>query len=430
MTLLYTETKEKRPRIDISKFSDEEKRNMEREADDKIARVRANIAFSHIFWGYLLCSLESKPLYNGFGTLATDGYFLYYDPYGYLHHWSDEELEFAILHEISHCAFGHYWRCGNRNKRIWNIATDYIINWILVNNEKLKMPEDPQLLYENKYDETLSAEVVYADLMIDRDAAMEKLKQLLEDADLFEDCIGNEEGNDEDGCGKSIEELTGGMVTEGDIRDEQWWKDKVQSAQTYAKSRGTMPSYLEHLIGELVEPALPWKEILREYITSNHNNDFRMLPANKRFLWQDVCLPSVKGNHLELAVALDTSGSISDSVAQQFLSEVRAIAEVYDSFEIHYMQCDADVKFYQVLTNEDEDNWPMQIVGRGGTRFEPVFQKLEEEDYEPPLLIYMTDGMGSFPEQPLYNVLWISDNERSKYPWGDVLVVDIHDDRL
>ena len=385
--------------------------------------------------------------YNNFGTLATDGYFLYVDPVGLIHEWSDEELESVIIHEISHCIFGHYWRCGNRNARVWNLATDYVINWIITNNMNLKLPTNPACLYDDKYNDQLSAEAIYADLMRDREAAMEMLKNALEDPDFFEECMnaangegkgkGDKDGEDKSegeggegqGDGVSVEQLTGGLISSSELRDEQWWQDKVQSARTYSKSQGQMPAYLEQMIGDFMEPKLPWRDILRDFIRNSHNYDYKMLPPHKKFMWMGVALPSINSNHLELSVVLDTSGSISDSAAQQFISETRAIAESFDSFEIHYMLCDADVKYYRVLTNEDEDDWPMDFIGRGGTSFIPPFKRLEEEDYQPPLLIYMTDGYGSFPEEPEYPVLWISDNDNSSYPWGDVLVIDIHDER-
>ena len=50
-------------------------------------------------------------------------------------------------------------------------------------------------------------------------------------------------------------------------------------------------------------------------------------------------------------------------------------------------------------------------LGGGGTRFEPVFDHIaaDTEHDTPECLIYLTDGLGSFPDrEPDYPVLWAS----------------------
>ncbi len=45
----------------------------------------------------------------------------------------DEQL-FLFAHEICHIAFNHVFRCENRIVKLWNIATDAVINALLVND--------------------------------------------------------------------------------------------------------------------------------------------------------------------------------------------------------------------------------------------------------------------------------------------------------
>ena len=378
------------------------------------------------FWTYLLCSLDITPKNTGFGTVATDGYKLYYDPLGHIHEWSTQELEGAIVHEIAHCAFGHYWRCGSRDPLIWNMATDYIINYILREHEKITLP--PNTLFDPLFTSELSAEALYSILIKDKEKAIEKLKEILDDPELFKQAIDNANGNG-DGDGHGGITIDGIPVNPGDIRDEDWWKEKLQQAGIFAKTRGTLPGYLENLIGDFVEPKLPWRELLREFITQMNVNDYRTLPPKKKYVWMGVYLADVKKEELEVCVVMDTSGSVSDEEAAQFISEIRAIADAYENYSIRYMQCDASVKFDEVLTKENEHNWPMHIVGRGGTSFKPPFERLEEDDYTPPILIYLTDLGGDFPLEPYYPVLWISTVESASHPWGDRINIDVNDRR-
>ncbi len=61
---------------------------------------------------------------------------------------------------------------------------------------------------------------------------------------------------------------------------------------------------------------------------------------------------------------------------------------------------------------------PTGIYGRGGTRFTPVFEWLDESGRRPDLLVYFTDADGQFPKlEPGFPVLWLIKG-RGKVPWG------------
>ena len=73
------------------------------------------------------------------GTAATDGHRIIYSP-KFFSTLSDEQKQFVFAHEVMHVAFNHILRSKGRNQRLWNIATDSVINQIL-KNEKLPMME-------------------------------------------------------------------------------------------------------------------------------------------------------------------------------------------------------------------------------------------------------------------------------------------------
>ena len=66
---------------------------------------------------------------NGIPTAATDGECIYYHKDALKH--SEDELKFLFAHEICHIAFDHINRSENRDKEVWNIATDAVINAFL-----------------------------------------------------------------------------------------------------------------------------------------------------------------------------------------------------------------------------------------------------------------------------------------------------------
>lgn len=73
------------------------------------------------------------------GTAATDGHQIIYSP-KFFSTLSDEQKQFIFAHEVMHVAFNHILRSKGRNQRLWNIATDSVINQIL-KNEKLPLAE-------------------------------------------------------------------------------------------------------------------------------------------------------------------------------------------------------------------------------------------------------------------------------------------------
>ena len=62
--------------------------------------------------------------------------------------------------------------------------------------------------------------------------------------------------------------------------------------------------------------------------------------------------------------------------------------------------------------------------GRGGTDFRPVFEWVAREAPEA-LVLYATDGLGSFPERkPVNAVIWLlTDSETARMSFGAVVHV-------
>lgn len=61
------------------------------------------------------------------GTAGTDGKTIYYNP-NFIESITDEEQTFIFAHEICHIAFDHIFRSEGKDKDLWNIATDSVIN--------------------------------------------------------------------------------------------------------------------------------------------------------------------------------------------------------------------------------------------------------------------------------------------------------------
>jgi predicted metal-dependent peptidase len=137
-------------------------------------------------------------------------------------------------------------------------------------------------------------------------------------------------------------------------------------------------------------------------------------------------LPSLKSESVRLALAIDTSGSISDDQLQQFISEVQAILDLNLMVTIYYMECDAEIhKVFELHSRDDVLRVVGKLTGRGGTDFRPVFREIERDGLDIEGLIFLSDGDGTYPAKaPEYKVMWILTQDW-KVPFGEVAIMEV-----
>lgn len=132
-------------------------------------------------------------------------------------------------------------------------------------------------------------------------------------------------------------------------------------------------------------------------------------------LYDDVPLIEPRENDEEkqldtLVIAVDTSGSCSGTIAEQFMREVKGLLqdarEYINQKEIIIIQCDYSIQNEEHITIdefEDSSICKGELYGFGGTSFIPVFNRIqqlrEEEEIKIGGLIYLSDGEGDFPEE-------------------------------
>ena len=234
-------------------------------------------------------------------------------------------------------------------------------------------------------------------------------------------------GQGKDGNGQGHPWNCGGVLeapggADGQVTQKAEWEQAVRQAAQAAKAQGKLPSTLESLVESIVEPKLDWRSLLREFIeTCTDRTDYTWTRPNKAYAYYDTYLPSLYGEAAPaFAVAVDTSGSVSDQELAEFSAEIAAIASEVKPLTLTVIHCDAAVHKAESFERGEE----VRITtfhGRGGTDFRPPFEYVQKEALDIAALVYLTDLQGTFPDSPPpYPVLWIS-TTKEQAPWGQTV---------
>jgi predicted metal-dependent peptidase len=418
-------------------------------ADDaietKLSAARTRLILDKPFLGALVLRL---PLVAGdpkwCKTLATDARKLYYNR-AYIDALSLEQTQFVLAHEAMHCALSHFARRGHRDKHRWDVACDFAINPILVNDGLMPTP-DALLLRE--YD-GMTAEEIYP--LIDENPDQEPMDQHLYDENESESGQGNApqssppppppgDSNSGSGQGEQAPQEGQGSGSQGETDESHGggspppplseqerdalavqWQQRLAGAAQQAQQAGKLGGAMARLVDHLLQPQLPWRMLLARYMTRVAHDDYSyMRPSTRRE--GDAIFPSLRSAQTDLVVAIDTSGSVGDKEIGEFLAEINAIKGQMRA-RITLLACDADLAGGCPWVYEPWEPLepPQSLKGGGGTDFRPVFEWAGKQDQEPDLLVYFTDAEGEFPaREPHYPVIWLVKGKQP-VPWGQRL---------
>jgi len=371
---------------------------------EEFTKARSQLVLTNPFFGTL--SLRLKPIPNvDIETARTDGECIEYNPKWFLRLREQERIG-LIAHEVMHVALFHMIRRDNREPIRWNIAGDYVINGALIKS-KFILPHTE--LIDPQYDD-MSTDNVYALLPEDIKDGTGPGDVLLVNSD------------DPGGCGAVIDHpsISDGSAT-GKFEAEI--EVAVQQAADIAKSMGKLPGHLQTLIEKALAPKVDWKMTLARFLRANNKSDFTWIKPNRRFISRGLYLPALHTPCLEeIAVAVDTSGSVSEDELLQFTGEITSILHDTNPERIHFLQCDTQVRSDDEYSRE---SLPLKITykGRGGTAFSPVTEYINEKHPGVSALVYLTDLESSdFGDQPPYPVLWVTTSS-TEAPYGEIIQI-------
>jgi predicted metal-dependent peptidase len=395
--------KMKKPDWSGKTFSESEKAKIL----DKLITARVGLLLRHPFFGNLATRMKMVEASDWCQTLATDGRNFYFN-LGFVNQLNPKECEFGFAHEVLHNVFDHMGRREGRDPQLSNIAADYATNQILKDERIGTVPSIIKIFQDDKY-RGKSYEEIYNELYdkadkIDISQLGELLDEHLDGDGDSED--GDGEGGDGDQQGKGRPKLT--AEEKKQIRDEI---KEAMVAAAQSAGAGRMPGAIARMIKDFTEPKMDWRQLLRMNIQSILKSNFSFARPNRKSQQCGAILPGMMNEEtIDVSVAIDMSGSISDAMAKDFLSEVKGIMDEYKDFKLDLWCFDTQVYNYAKFTGDSADDiMSYDVKGGGGTDFDANWEFMKENDIQPKKFIMFTDGYpcGSWGDEDYCDTLFV-----------------------
>jgi predicted metal-dependent peptidase len=392
---------------------------------EKLTTARVGLLLKAPFFGNMATRMQLKDASDWCPTAATNGRDFYYNK-DFVSKLSVKKLEFLFGHEILHCVLDHFGRAGSRDRQLCNIAQDFAVNQILVDERVGEKITEVQICLDSKY-RGMAWEEIYDDLYdkAEKISLPELLKQLgdLLDEHINEDGQGGKgEKSDKEGKGP------GGMTKE----EAQKIRDEIKEAMLQsaaAAGAGKTPAGIQRLIKDLTEPKMNWRQLVRQEIQSIVRNDYSFTRPSRKGWQTGAILPGmIPDTTIDVAIAIDMSGSIGEEDATTFLSEIKGIMDQYEDFKITLFCFDTEIYNCQTITQDNsQDLLDYECQGGGGTDFEACYNFMKEQGIEPKKFIMFTDGWpcGSWGDESYCDTLFIvKGNTSAEAPFGQTVIYE------
>ncbi|MEM4680542.1 MAG: VWA-like domain-containing protein [Nanopusillaceae archaeon] len=314
---------------------------------------------------------------------------------------------FLILHELMHIVNKHIIYKYDTLK---NLAMDLVINDILsnvVNIELESLEEFKKLLGVYSF----------------KEYTWEEIYEMLQE---LESGGKNKKGNDNGDGGEMISEEI--IINEDALIEIE--KKLIHGLEMAEKTVG-LDSLGQMLKAKLLKSNINWREVLRNLLfdLSYRIKDYSFSKINKKSYAIDVILPGwIKEEEISLNIVIDTSGSISESDLNMFISEVKNLVEQFEINGKVYIH-DTKVLYENDIKNirENFEDLLKNLRGGGGTSHKDVFEKIKKQSGKK-INILFTDGYSDLEEVKdlmMYeNIFVVAKNYNKEIEnYGKVIVV-------
>jgi predicted metal-dependent peptidase len=414
---------------------------------ETITKARARLLVRAPFFGSIALGLlwVNAPEVR---TMATDGRRIWFDPA-----WCDkhgvERIMGVIAHEVLHVVNKHHLRRGTRDPKLWNRAADLMINRLL-EEDGYALPPDGLFDRDRRF-AGLPTETIYARLLEEQER--DRQQQLLDGprsqgiddpgragAGGMPDPGRDEGGQSGDGTVagsdgrvrpadiwgevRDLTRETGQALSPTERQQAEYDLDvRIRQAAAAAKRAGKFPGRVSEMI-EAATDRVDWRDKFRMTFDGTLRGEVSWARPNRRFIQHGLYLPGWRRTGAgRVAFVLDTSGSISADELAVYTAGVLGILEETGPEQLALIQCDTEVRHVTYLqAGEGFDR--IEVIGRGGTRFQPAFDWIAESGFAPSAIVYATDLLcNDTPADPGTPVIWLTPTRGRTMPFGEIVML-------
>lgn len=380
----------------------------------KLEEAIIRLLLKYPYYGNLVLCMNKRfdPTVPLAAVSVTDKINLYINPDTF-NQLSLTERVGVLVHECKHITHDHinrFKKLSSKMNKALNIAADRAINELIAegqhNGEKIYEFPDQYNLDTNKMsDETLKhftkervegAKYEFKTITVKNFKEMFKGKEIpngmtmeyyyrfcKENAQQSQDGSSDFDGDHDDGPDNDHDKWE--ESEQNDEVREQITKQAIKKAAERT-APGNIPGEIQEMIKRWGQSVVDWKKEMRRFkqLCAKVKLENTRKKRNRRY---GVMYPGFKKKpELHLVCAIDTSGSVSTPMLQQFFAEMCRMHRM--GVEITIIECDtqigAEYKF--------DPKQPFKVTGRGGTSFHPVFTRVNKMKRKVDGLIYFTDG--------------------------------------
>jgi predicted metal-dependent peptidase len=373
-----------------------------------LEKIRAKVVADYPLLSSFMFNLEMKS--NEFiPTLKVNMKEVVYNP-EYMASLSPVDQMVSFIHEIAHVFLGHPLRIRPvHDKEKIQRAADYAVNDLL---KDMGLPIPYTFLWSHEFT-GMAMEEIYAKLEDNQERRPQPKWNENEQGECMPDSQPSE--------GREGEQDT---PEQREKKLEEHAQKQMEAIQQ-ARMMGDMPANLRRRLDKMTESKTDWRQLLPPTIEDVLGmEDYTFEHPDRRYDCEFI-LPGMVGTKVGSVVfAADTSGSISKKQLVAMASEVMSCVQNIAPEKTYVIWCDSKIGSVQVFNEGEEPG--LKPVGGGGTDFRPPFKYVHDNNIDPIMLIYLTDGYcSSFAKKPDYPVIWLVWQDQSQFrpPYGRVIVM-------
>ena len=419
-----------------------------------IDSIKRKLLIKYPTFGSVIANLEFQKSID-IATAGTDGKVLLYNP-KFLGDLSEKQQIFIFAHEVCHVAFEHIFRSEGKDKRLWNIATDSVINALLIQDGLpmveggVNIPEAINYDAEEMYNKLLEEEKKKQEQQSQKGNQGQQDKHNNQEQENSQGSQGQQDGQnsqeqqEENDIGhdthslwdKAIEERKKEQQEQAENKkqEQKQTKKKEKTEETEGKEQekskfteqGERETFKQNKIERrkqlqregkrlsdigIATPLIDWRKLLRQAIRYDEEytrKNARMRNGYFRHRVEQLPMP-------EAEILLDTSGSVSEVLLKNFLRECK---NILDNSKVKVGCFNTEFHgFTELRKPEDIDNMSFPIGG--GTDFNAAVGAFSRKA---PNKIIFTDGEADMPRETVRNVIWVVFGDEKINPKGGKVI--------